>query len=753
MNLEITPSTSSLIYPLRPLRALDAQEHYPAAYMRALNQFYIFFDQMVKEYFLPQGGTNRLESYRKFQEKFSFVSNKITLLSTQQEISINSKQARLLLSADTFFRRSFDQKAHFPRKSQPPVMQSVLNKQQEELPSHFCMNPHNSGKEILSLPKEVLSLIFSYIADSWQSVGKLAITCKNFSHIIEDPHCLNKFFETSPHLFPSITHSHLSRDLLIFTGFHPVCFGHIHMNVNDADLALIASQGSNLESISLLGSQFTPQGLAHFIQCCPCLRSLEFYQCGNFNFDDYMTVVSLYANQLEHLKISDCQMSDQSLFSLSLSAPPLRSFEYENNLCIGSITDYGLISFLSRMSQLESIKLTGCPKVTQASIISYINHSIDPITRILKGHLLKHLNFSYCSVIDASLFNYLAHHCPNLESLELGFATTQCISDCFNKRAGLLNVAINCSNLRSLKLKDCTYLSSKDLRKILNHCRNLIQLELSGNNFSQSLFNHLFVCKQLKYLKLHPMKPINLSQQHFAHLKKCTQLERLALVNCKLEENQLVSYLQNAALKQLQIMNCGAFGSPLLIALAQYCPTLENLEIEMTEESHSQPFDDISIGQLAKSCPLKMLTLKSDTPSQAANHPWQFSALSLQHLAEHCPSLSHLNLSHLNLLPSTNLHLSVEKTIHFFTRRCLNITHLGLPAIQATKNQVLSLILPYQQQLSSLYLVNNEWLDVSFLHSLSACSRLLYLWLKNTSIQSRKEVSPIFQHINYLDIY
>jgi hypothetical protein len=766
MNLGATQSASSLIYPLSPLSTSPGQSIYSPLYMRALSQFYNFFQQIKRDYSPQQEKEDdRLENYRKFQEKIIISPDKIIILPTQQEIPKDSKQAILLRTIDTLFRHHFDEKSQLsesqaltsrPLRDSQSATNKVYHHQLKILPPQSPTHLNDSQSKILSLPIELRVLIFNHIIDDWQSLGKLGMTCKNFYHIIQDPNCLKKLFELSADLFPSILNPYLCRSLLTFTGFHPLRFGQLQMDLKNEDLAIIARQGTHLESLSLLGNQFTPQGLADLLKHCPRLRSLEFYQCCNSNFDDYMTVVALFANQLEHLKISDCQISDQSLLTLSICAPHLYSFEYENNFSTSTISDYSLIPFFSRMSQLESIKLTGCPKVTQASLISYTDYPIassDPAKT--KGNQLRHLKFSHCGVTDTQLLDSLAKHCPNLESLELGFEKAQCMDNLDYKQASLLKIASECSNLRCLKISNCNYLSSDNLKIMLSHCHNLTQLELRGSFLKNFCFEDLSACNKLQHLHLYSIEPVDFSRHHLTSLKKCPQLETLALINCQLDENNLLSYLRKVNLKRLQLINCGTFGSPLLMTLAQSSPSLESLEIEMSEQPHPQPFDDTSIKKLAQNCPsLNMLTLKSSSYTPKTNN-WQFSALSLQHLAHYCTHLNQLTISHLNLLPSTQSHLSVEKIekiIDLFTKRCLNITHLGLPAIQATNKQVLSLILPYKYQLSGLYLANNLWLDLPFLHQLSACSNLLYLWLKETAIESHRSVLSIFSNLYYLSV-
>ncbi len=754
MVFELSKLVSSQLFPFLPLQVPRTQEKYPPTYSRSLIQFYVFFTQITQAY---SWQNNSLENYQRFQNQFQVTSERVTV---QPQANLSPKQSELIRTIDALFPYIVDLKLQINSE-----VDTTLNKTKEDkgrsaetLSQHLSLpSPPKTSlsnqtfqlleQGILSLPTELLLYIFENHATDWRSAGNLALTCKTFYQIINDPYSLKRFFKNSSPLFPSISYP-LNLQLIGLTGFEPSHFGQELVDLSDEELKFIADHGSNLTSLALVNSKITPLGLANLLKRCPQLHTLEFRQCSA-HFDAYMSVVGLYAKGLEHLKISDCAMSDPSLFALGICTPNLRSFEYENSQGQGLLSDYGLIPFLTRTSQLETIKLMGCSKVTQLSLMSYIKKKSLQVIR--KGFQLKHLTFSYCSVMDERLFDSLAKYCPNLETLELGFSPTQCSSDLELKRRSLIGIAKNCSRLHSLKLVGCRYLSSPNVNEILNNCSNLTQLELvqclSLNDVDLSN------CSKLHYLNFQPTQTYQVSLEYLNNLKiNCPDLKSLTLFDCVIKEADLLVYLEKSSLRQLQLMKCGSFGSPLLNALSLHCPTLESLEIEITgEKCHPQPFEDKDIENLARNCPsLTMLTLKSTNSSPITYPLWQLSELSLEYLARHCPDLRHLNLSHLDLLSKGSDSLN-KNIIKFFTEKCLKITHLGFPAAQATDDLALSFILPYRHQLQSLSLEHNDWLTSGFLNELRKCSCLQYLWLKQ-SWKDSLQLANLFPHLKYSDL-
>ena len=113
-----------------------------------------------------------------------------------------------------------------------------------------------------------------------------------------------------------------------------------------------------------------------------------------------------------------------------------------------------------RFSELESLNLYGCKKITDASVLEVARRCSN----------LQSLNLYCCeNITDASLLE-VARRCSNLQSLDLTWCSN--ITD-----AGVLEVARGCSNLQSLGLygsmRGITYPGKNVLRE------SYPQLELS----------------------------------------------------------------------------------------------------------------------------------------------------------------------------------------------------------------------------------------------------------------------------------
>jgi hypothetical protein len=747
MHLEMTSSLSAHRQFQIPLRIVNTEQNTTGDYIGKLRNFLDFAQSILQTYYNAKISQESLKNRKATFSNQYLINNGEVFLKPLNK-PLESHRAQIIKAIDSIFRHCFYQAVE--ARSKEPIHdvgseQNIENTQEE-------VSPHS----LLILPNELLTSILNWsISNHWKSMESFALACKRFYQIAKDPQNLKILFNSNVQLFTSISASHIKSRLLSHTDFYPIQLDKPQVNLSDEDLKVLADHGTHLKTLSLQGGSFTPEGLAYLLQKCPQLRSLEFHQCQMSHFDDCMAVVSLYAPTLEHLKVVDCSMSDQALLALSMRPHQLRSFEYENSLSQGALTDYGFIAFFSSAHHLESIKLVGCPQMTQEPVMHYINGK-DPSNHP-HGNKLKKLNFSYCGAANQELFEEIATKCPHLEALELGFAASQCSTDKTAKQVGLIHIAQGCPLLQTLKIAHCSYLESSVIEQMLTHCPNLKHLELyQSNPLTPNFFKNLACCPHLRSFKFKPRIPAILTQQHLAALKSgCPELEQLALTNCQMLEGDLVNYLKNLHLTALQLRTCGMFGRPLLTALSQSCPQLEVLEIDTAQATrHPQPFDDQSIEQLAQKCP-SLTTFSLNSSLSGHISPWQLSARTLHHLALHCSQLTDLSISHLNLLPNKEMTRdSIKEILASFTKRCLHIAHLGLPQSQATEEQIASLVFPYQHQLLSLNLEHSSKFKADFYQKLIACTQLHSLSLGHTLLDLAcfKRLVKALPFLRYLDI-
>lgn len=747
MHLEVISSLSAHRQFQIPLRIVNTEKATTTHYLGELRNFLDFASQILQTYSPAKISQEALKNRKAtFSNQYLIADDKVFLKSSDKPLEPH--RAQIIKAINSIFTYCFYDAAKVTSKEPIHAVGSQQNiEAKEEVSSH----------SIHILPNELLLSILNWsISNHWKSMESFALTCKRFYHIASDHRNQKQLFNSDAQLFTSISEPHIKSRLLSCTDFHPIQLNKPQVNLSDEDLRVLADHGAHLQTLSLQGGSFTPEGLAYLLQKCPQLHSLEFHQCQMSHFDDCMAVVSLYAPALEHLKIVDCSMTDQALLALSMRPHQLRSFEYENNLSTAGLTDYGFIAFFSSAHHLESIKLIGCPQVTQESLIHYINGK--DLSDQPKGDKIKKLTFDYCGAVNQELFEEIANKCSYLEALELGFAASQCSTDKDEKQTELIHIAQSCPKLHTLKIAHCSYLESQTIEQMLNHCSNLKHLELyQSNPLSPSFFTSLARCPQLKSFKFKPRIPAILVKQQLTTLKKgCPELEQLSLTNCQMLEEDFVDYLKDYGLTALQLRACGMFGRPILTALSQSCSQLKILEIDTAQAtSHVQPFDDQSIGQLVQKCP-SLTTFSLNSSFSGHISPWQLSAQTLHHLALHCPQLTDLSLSHLNLLQSNQkmTQASIKKILTSFTKRCLHIAHLGLPQSQATEEQIASLVLPYRYQLLSLNLDHPSKFKADFYQKLVACTQLKALSLGHSLLDlgCLKQLVKALPFLRYLDI-
>jgi hypothetical protein len=528
-----------------PLQFVNTENSNDATDVNKLIDYQHFFKQTIKNY-LPQWPENQHSKIIKtFYEAYQVDRKKGIIKSTQQSLPISSKQAQLLLAIDAAFCYLFDKTHTWKSSSEqisPPLRTIQDNREKTPL------------SVLEALPAELLMKIFVLSVSNWQSVGRISLCSKKCYRVTSNPAFLKTIFRSHAECLPSILSSRLHHSLLSYSDFHPS--EHVAKDLSIEDLKIIADHGSNLKKLSLINCHFPPESFVYLLQHCPQLHTLEFNDCNTHHFDGYMSVVSLYGKGLKHLKVINCQMSDQSLLALSFAPLKLVSFEYENHLSQGLLSDFGLLPFLSS-SHLESLKLTGSPQVTQISLATYMNQK-DERDQI-KGDKLKQLSFSYCGVSGPLLFENIGKFCPNLEMLELGFTPSQCQSDLYQKQDCLINLSQHCSKVRSLKMTHCSYLSSRTIEKMLENFQNLEHLELCKSNpLTDSFFISLTKCEQLKSFKYRPLEPSALSWKHLEKLTyRCPKLQHLALMDCRISEQYLPVLIKNCKMMQIELATCG----------------------------------------------------------------------------------------------------------------------------------------------------------------------------------------------------
>ncbi|CUI17824.1 F-box/LRR-repeat protein 13 [Candidatus Protochlamydia naegleriophila] len=624
---------------------------------------------------------------KQFMSAFSGEGNNLRVVKTGHQLS--KEQASLFKAMKSLFAYHVIQKEQLEISSYlsfPLTRLKDLNEKTSNASSVACPLQNN----VCLLPDDIWTLIFGYACTSWQDIGHLSLTCRSFYEIAASDRFLKLFFEKNPQAFDEIKHAPLSLKIMDSAQFNPSHLLPRQTSLSDQELLFLASHGENLETLALQGGGFTVRGLAHLLQKCPLLKTLEFHHLASSHFDDYLTVVALYAPQLEHLKIIDCPLTDHALIAFSICKHRLRSFECWDTSGEGALTDCGFSTFISESQHLEVVKLTGFPHVSQFPLLLLEAYTAEGTKK--KSEAIKELTFAYCGLCDVGLFEAIVGSFPNLESLEIALSPANYSID--DSKVAFIAIAQACLNLRRVKLSDCTYLDSLTIEKFLSHRPTIEHLELYRSNPSTpSFFSAVAKLPSLKTFQFEPSRqsksPFTWQPGTFKHL------ETLGLNLCQIEEHHLVDALKTTQpkLKHLRLFNCGQYTNQLLETLATHCPELVLLEIEQASPAkHSSMLNDAGIQALSTGCQkLETLNLKSPSPS------WQFSDDSLAALSN-CQRLAHLTLSHFK----TSLSECSFNTINLFNKRCINITHLGFPFSDLMDESLIPLFTKNAHQLQSI---------------------------------------------------
>ncbi|MBA3721833.1 MAG: hypothetical protein H0W88_05475 [Parachlamydiaceae bacterium] len=696
--------------------------------------------------------------HKKFSERFHF-GNKGKVI--ENGVKLSFKQAQIIYAIRKIY-ESFSYQANANMKPSesveiglPLIKATLINNQ---------TTPTQITAALLKVPtiflsEALLNNIFSYLpVKNWRYLITVA---KIFSplHNLLNPILLKKLFKSNPQLFQTIQNPTLARTLIPYSGYRPQKLNQPQERLADKDLRHIAQGGENLVELKLQGGNYTLEGFSELITCCPNLRSIEFNNCNSTEFDSYMAIIAIHGKVIRNIKVIDCAMTDVSLFALSRHGK-LESFEYRNNFCDSTLTDYGFLTFLKSVSTtLHTLKISGCPHVSHTPINLFLMGDND-LEQVVDNDNFKsplvEFSFSYCGYFNAELFNTIARFCPSLKKLELSFNKTD-ENDSVENRQGLINIFLQCPELDTFAVRDCSFIDTSALNVLLEgHPETLLNLEVSrcvNFFFTSTCMRKITACQHLRSLKYQPATN-SVEEIHDRQLqilrKGLTQLESLCLINCQLNGEFFMKFIvTQRLLKSLQLINCRMSAKDLLPKIGRSCISLNSLEIE-TIEPILFGFNDENISKFVKGCVrVKTLVLKSTC---STDNFTPLTSSSLKALA-HCLNLTHLTLSHLDLTSSKDK-LTVIRDIRTFINLAKYLIHLGLPGSVLTQDQARVLIRSFPLT-SSLDFANTSYTNsTSFFGELVRKERLEYLSLNDSSIPADEflKVQKLLPALRFADI-
>lgn len=631
------------------------------------------------------------------------------------------QQEQRLNQYNQFYSRNFSQDRIEPQKQLLNGLFKIFSYPLKYLPSaakkpkkYFTSSQMAMWKGASQLPPELWQHIFSFIPfDSTKEMCQVYTVCRTFFHIFKEPILLKNLLKR----YNSCRDSKLFYTIL--NRSDSSCIQKLtipQIGLTDARVNILADQRELLENIIIQGGSFKIESFIRLLQSCPNLQTIEFNGMNNPDIDDYFAALAIFAPQIKHIKLVNCcSLSDESLLVIGgCLAQNLQSFEYTNNFRISFLTDYGFVPFLSRCKNLRSLKITGCPQVSQIAPKVFIDQ---------KTQTLQELVFTNNRPVDRALFSSLVTHCPNLTHLELQNFSS--FGEDFEDQNALKMVLGSCEKLKSIKFHQESGINQNFLLPLIK--RNPLQIKHIDLDqcgiFKLEFFNALAECRNLKSFKFTWTEGVNsLSIDVLKFLKNHNQLEVLCLANNdNFSLTSLHQFIENQkSLKQLQITQCKNINSEILITLAQYSPYLNVVVMDLM--NNQGPRIDSEASQFIQNCSdLKFLSLKfplATTP--------QLSEKIIIDLAQHGRHLEALMLSHLIIIDED------PKYWKMLYENCPNLTYFGFPNSSMTEAFAVKFLEQFGQQILFLDLQNCEWVTPAFIEKIKElCPYLQTLYAFN----------------------
>ena len=240
------------------------------------------------------------------------------------------------------------------------------------------------------------------------------------------------------------------------------------------------------------------QSNSYLEAACAELDVINFDTYGNFeknNNDEYILSVNFYSKQ-SHASQAKLNAFQQQRWLNNLSLQKLSFSKLTLKYC-DALSDALLIALLDNSTQLTHLEISGCTKVTQASLRHLANN--DSLLVTLKANCTdisriqaknaKPLQFPvlktfHCSGLETNSVQQNTH-IKGLTLVHLG--APQLIQLKLGHQPNLITVKLLTPKLQHLMLKDCPKLSDEGLH-CPEHDLQEIQLDKNNNNFSHIEF-------------------------------------------------------------------------------------------------------------------------------------------------------------------------------------------------------------------------------------------------------------------------
>ena len=296
-------------------------------------------------------------------------------------------------------------------------------------------------------------------------------------------------------------------------------------NITDESFIIVGRKCSKLVDISITHNIVTDIGIAALARGCPQLRSFSAHDCPSISTDGMMAL-SHGCKELRTMNLSDCErIIDDSFFRIAEGCPELSSFTLSSSeavtnagisciargcekllyitiidcgqiddtalITIGSscpnllgitvtarfdspsprFSDRGLTAIARGCPAMESISLSICPDMTDASVIIFAQ----------KCFQLKSISLASSKITDASVIAFVTNS-RKLQSVSFYFG------DCITS-TGLSIIAAECTQMQKICLFSCYEVGIENL---LSLRRRYLLAKTSEHNRSTSLLSMLW---------------------------------------------------------------------------------------------------------------------------------------------------------------------------------------------------------------------------------------------------------------------
>nr|XP_037278938.1 F-box/LRR-repeat protein 2-like isoform X2 [Rhipicephalus microplus] len=255
----------------------------------------------------------------------------------------------------------------------------------------------------------------------------------------------------------------------------------------------------------------------------------------------------------------------------------------------------------------------------------------------------------------------IASRCPNLEYLDASGVQLS--------NTSVLGLANKCPKLKYIRLKDCSNVKEKSLRRLLQRCKSLEHFDVAGMyHFTGECFNVQGL--RLRRLVLRDLSGLTVrGTSRIA--TKCSSLTELVLHNCyTIADHELESLCQNMkALKTLELARSLYHASSNGISAIGTLHHLETLDL-----SSNGSVDDAAMASICLGC-TKLRILNITYCDKGITDD------AMRHVAK-CRELRELKMNYVTKLTNAGMHsLSCHGRLHSVEAR--GCQYLGNSGVQA----------------------------------------------------------------------